>query len=266
MLHLLLLLLLYWFLAEQGFSRLNFIVGSVVFLFASALSSHIILLDILEQKAQQDKRLLHLAREILHEINLPIATIDANVNMLQKADISSKETRRLGRIRAALVRLQRLYAELAYSIKKEILPIEKEVFDLGEFLEERVAIQRELGRNMFSLHQGHCLIEADKIGLEQSIDNIIENAMKYSPAEETIEVTLEASQLVVRDHGIGMDANQILHIYERYYQGDRAQEGEGIGLTLVKRYCDEAGIGIKIRSKPQQGTEVSLDFEAVTLR
>ena len=264
--HLLLLLLFYWFLAGQGFTAVHFAGGAIVFLFASALATYIVLLDILEPKAQQDERLSHLTREILHEINLPIATIEANLAMLAKNNMTSKEQKRTDRIKAALARLRRLYAELAYSIKKEILPIEKERFDLETMLEERVAIQRELGRNPFVLILEPCMIEADRIGLEQVIDNIIENAMKYSQAETPIEVTLHESRLEIRDQGAGMDANQILHIYERYYQGDRSQKGEGIGLTLVKRYCDEAGIGIKIHSEPAKGTTVRLDFDAVTLR
>jgi len=63
-----------------------------------------------------------------------------------------------------------------------------------------------------------------------------------------------------------MDANQIMHIYERYYQGDTAHSGEGIGLALVKRYCDEEQIGIKIASEVGQGTSVLLNFGKVTLR
>ena len=253
-------------MAGQGFTAAHFIGGATLFLFASALSTYIVLLDILEPKAQQDERLSHLTREILHEINLPIATIEANLTMLAKNNMAPKEQKRTDRIKAALERLRRLYTELAYSIKKEILPVEKEHFDLKTVLEERVAIQRELRRNPFLLTLESCMIEADRIGLEQVIDNIIENAMKYSQLEASIEVTLRASRLMIRDQGTGMDANQILHIYERYYQGDRSQKGEGIGLTLVKRYCDEAGIGIKIHSELEKGTTVRLDFDAVTLR
>jgi len=264
--HTLLLLLLYWFLRGQGFDVVNFLIGAALFLLASALSTYIVLLDILEQKAQQDERLSHLTREILHEINLPIATIEANLSMLEKGNTLPKQQKRTDRIKGALQRLKRLYTELAYSIKKEILPVEKEHFDLKRVVEERVAIQRELGRNPFVLTLHTCVIEADRIGLEQVIDNIIENAMKYSRIEERIEIILQEDQLMIRDHGAGMDANQILHIYERYYQGDGSREGEGIGLTLVKRYCDESGIGIKIHSEPQKGTEVVLDFDAVTLR
>jgi len=262
----LLLSVLYWFLVQQGFTRNNFIIASVMFLLASMLSGYIVLLDILEQKAEQDERLSHLTREILHEINLPIATIDANLSMLVKHMETPKEIKRATRIEAALLRLRRLYTELSYSIRKEIMPVERVQCDLKEVIEERVEIFRELERNHIVLKLEPLMIIVDMIGLEQSIDNIIENAMKYSEVSDPIEITQRAGILTIQDHGIGMDANQIMHIYERYYQGDTAHSGEGIGLALVKRYCDEEQIGIKIASEVGQGTSVLLNFGKVTLR
>jgi signal transduction histidine kinase len=257
---------MYWFLLQQGFARDNFIIASVMFLLASMLSGYIVLSDILEQKEEQDRRLSHLTREILHEINLPIATIDANLSMLMKRMEDPKERKRATRIQAALIRLKRLYTELSYSIKKEIMPVEKMIFDLKSVIEERVETLRELGRNPFVLQLEPLVIKADRIGLEQTIDNIIENAMKYSETDEPIEITLHSAVLHIQDYGMGMDANQILYVYERYYQGNSAYRGEGIGLALVKRYCDEQKIGIKITSEVDSGTAVLLNFEKVTLR
>jgi len=74
---------------------------------------------------------------------------------------------------------------------------------------------------------------------------------------------LKGVVLTICDDGVGMDATQIARIYERYYQGDNHNPGEGIGLALVKRYCDESGIGIRIESKPKSGTTVRLDFAQV---
>lgn len=244
---------------------MHFAAAMAVFLLASGLSSYVVLSDILEQQQAQDARLEHLTREVLHEINLPISTIETNLKMLATQHTDPKAHKRAMRISAAVVRLKRLYAELAYSIKKEIHPVEKESFDLKDILEERVAIQRELGRNPLLLQVQSCRVSLDKIGLEQVIDNLLENAMKYSPIEEPVFLTLKAKKLEVKDQGKGMDANQILHIYERYYQGNSQQQGEGIGLTLVKRYCDEAEIGIRITSEPEEGTSVILDFSNTVL-
>jgi signal transduction histidine kinase len=58
-----------------------------------------------------------------------------------------------------------------------------------------------------------------------------------------------------------MDENEILRIFERYYQGDRSSRGEGIGLSLVKRFCDENAIVLRFRSRKGEGTEVLLELE-----
>jgi len=68
---------------------------------------------------------------------------------------------------------------------------------------------------------------------------------------------------MIIDEGIGMDETQLLRVYERYYQSDNKQEGEGIGLALVKAYCDDEGIEIQIQSEKGIGTSVSLNLEKV---
>ncbi len=234
-----------------------------MFVLASGLSGYIVILDLVEQKESQDERLSHITREILHEINLPLSTIDANASMLKKTISDIKNQKRLSRIGAATIRLRRLYEELSYSIRKEILPIEKEIFDVAQVITERVALLQELGRNSFEVSTEITMIEVDKIGLEQVLDNILENAMKFSDLDKDITVSLSDSILDIRDSGAGMDETQILRIYERYYQYDGSIGGEGIGMALVKRYCDKADIGIKITSKIGEGTLVALNFQRV---
>ncbi len=261
----LLLLASYWFLQQQGFDPKSFIVVSIMFLAASAFAGYIILSDIAEQKEEQDSRLMHMVKETLHEINLPIATIDANISMLKKALASTKDIKRVERIEAALLRLRRLYGELSYNIKKEIMPIQKQVFDLAELIEERVDIFKEHNRGSFEVQTEPCMIYVDKIGLEGAIDNIIENAVKHSGGNKGIEIVIKDSVLYITDNGDGIDADDLIKIYDRYYQGNKGSKGEGIGLALVKRYCDKESIRIKIDSSLSVGTTVSLDFSRVTV-
>lgn len=261
----LLLAVFYGFLSHQGFGIDNFIIASVMFIVASALAGYIVISDLLDEKESQDERLSHITREILHEINLPLSTIDANLSMLKKTKPDTKAEKRLSRIEAASSRLRRLYEELSYSIKKEILPIDKEIFDLSVMIQERVVLLQELGRNKFVLSLESSMIEVDKIGLEQVIDNILENSMKFSSPNTEIELTLANDRLTIQDRGAGMDETQLLRIYERYYQCDGNITGEGIGMALVKRYCDTSDIGIKITSKVGEGTSVALDLSLVRL-
>jgi len=250
----------YFFLASQGFERGNYLIGLVILLPGILVVGYVFLTQLLERQEQQEERLEHLVREVLHEINLPIATIEANLDMVQKrlGDGETKLRKRLERIGSAARRLKKLYRELAYNIRREIMPAERERFDLARLIEERAAFFREMGRNEIYTVLEPTMIEADRIGMEQVVDNLLENAVKYSKPESPVEVKLQGGCLGVQDRGRGMDENQILHIFERYYQGDRRSRGEGIGLTLVKRYCDENSITLKIRSQKGEGTEILL--------
>jgi signal transduction histidine kinase len=253
----------YLFLSRQGFGESNYLTA-LLFLFPALLIvGYIFLSQVLEHQERQEERLEHLVREVLHEINLPIATMEANLSMIEQSIPPEKSRihRRLQRIASASRRLKKLYRELAYNIRREIMPIEKERFDLKEMVEERAAFFRELGRNPLALKLESVVIEADRIGMEQVLDNLLENAMKYSEGDRPIDVTLTRGELRIRDRGIGMDENEILRVFERYYQSDRRRQGEGIGLSIVKRYCDENGLSLKIRSAEGEGTEVILYLE-----
>ncbi len=258
-----LLSFLYWFLKNEGFSESNFLIGSIFVLVLAAGWGYIISSHLLAPKAELDANLSHLSSEILHELNIPLSTIKANTTLLKKRTENEKSLQRLNRIEASSVRLERLYKELVYSIKKEIHPIEKERLLLDPLLRERIETLEAFGRNRFSLNVGEKAIEIDKIGFEKMIDNLLMNAMKYSSKESLIKVSLKENTLMIIDEGIGMDETQLLRVYERYYQSDNQQEGQGIGLALVKAYCDEEGIEIQIQSEKGSGTSVNLNLEKV---
>ena len=255
-----LLLLLFLFLQSQGMSWGHLGIALALFVPVIGVVGYLLLSGAHEEKERQDVRLEHMTREILHEINLPIATIKSNLQMLAMRIENPHNRKRVARAEEALTRLQRLYDELSYAIRKEIHAIEKETFDLADVLQERAVVHAELRRNPIHVMATEGLmIHADRIGLEQMLDNLIGNGMKYSEADESIDLILEGSVLKIQDHGVGMDAAQIARIYERYYQSDSHTPGEGIGLALVKRYCDESGIDIRIDSVPGAGTTVTLD-------
>jgi len=252
----------YTFLDNRTFSRENFLIGSLILLCISMVFGYILNTYILTQKFEIDEKLLHLTQEILHELNIPISTIQANSMLLKRTlKESEKSLLRLGRIDSATLRLERLYAELVYGIKKEIHPIEKEIFNLEELILERVEAMRLLKRNPFVLDLTFYSIKVDKIGFEKVLDNILSNAMKYSSKSAPIEIVLKNGVLSITDKGIGMDESELLKIYERYYQLDNKIRGEGIGLALVKAYCDDEKIKIRIESKKGEGTKVSFYFE-----
>ena len=253
-----LLSFIYWFMKNENFSESSFLLAALIALFLSVAWGYIIASHLLVPQKKTQEHLLHLTKEIVHELNLPLATIQANSSMLRRNIEDTKAQKRLTRIEDAAKRLARLYDELVYTIKKEIHEIERETFDLKDLIEERVAIFKEQGRNPFSVNICSCMVHTDRIGFEQIVDNLVNNAMKYSPKEASVKIILDVPFLKIIDHGIGMDEGQIVKIYEKYYQEDSQKEGEGIGLALVKAYCDRENIAIQIESGKGEGTTVTL--------
>ena len=113
----------------------------------------------------------------------------------------------------------------------------------------------------FNLKLEKTTISNDKTGLSKVIDNIIDNGVKYSLNLNIIEIKLINNTLYIKDYGRGMDEVELLKIFENYYQSNKNMHGFGIGLSMVKRFCDTHSIGLSFNSKPNEGTTVLLKFK-----
>ncbi len=258
-----LLTAVYRFLENWHLSQFNFFVAGVLVILVALGWGYVLSALIFAPKKQMEDTLTSLTNDIIHELNIPLSTIKANSEMLKKTMEDEKSLKRIKRIEDASVRLKKLYDELVYSIHKEMHSIEKEVFDLEDLVKERVSVFQDQKRNPFRLTLEPFVIEVDKIGFEQMFDNLLSNAMKYSPKESPIAVTLKNDSLSVEDKGVGMSSTELLRMHERYYQADGNKEGDGIGFALVKAYCDEEGIEIYIHSEKGIGTKVDLNLSKV---
>ncbi len=102
------------------------------------------------------------------------------------------------------------------------------------------------------------------------ITNLVLNAIQHSPPETHVDVSVDQQQqaiiLTVRDHGSGIPAEALPHIFERFFRADpsRAREtgGTGLGLAICKSLVDRAGGTISIASEPAEGTTVTVTFMA----
>lgn len=218
-------------------------------------------IDPLEKYVQN---LQYLSKETLHELNLPISTIVTNIQMLKKNIKFEKDTKRINRIENACAMLNERYNELDYMIKMQSKADVREKFMLHELLEQRVSFLHHIYPQVaFQLELEHLAIFCDKKGLAKVIDNIIDNGVKYSKNSDKIDIIVKDNKLSIRDYGIGMDAVALLAIFDNYYQIDSDMPGFGIGLSMVKRFCDENGIDLTFQSKRDQGTTVVLQFKKI---
>ena len=253
----------YRFLETWNLTDLKFFIAGALVFFVAVGWGYVLSNLIFAPKKQMEDTLTALTSDIIHELNIPLSTIKANTAMLKKHMEDEKSLKRIKRIEDASVRLKKLYDELVYSIHKEMHTIEKERFDLQVLIEDRIEVFKEQKRNPFELVLKSYEIEADKIGFEQMFDNIVTNAMKYSSKDSPIHIVLNEGILSVEDKGVGMGTTELLRVHERYYQADDKKDGKGLGLALVKAYCDEEGVEIHIKSEKGIGTTVSLNMSKV---
>ena len=208
------------------------------------------------------RNLQNLSKETLHELNLPISTIMTNLQLLEKGITDEKSLKRLGRIESACEMLTQRYNELEYMIKTQSRQEIKEHFFLNDLLKERVAFLEKIYPQVaFELELEAMEIYTDKIGLAKVIDNLIDNAIKYSKESKVVLIKVKEGTISVIDFGIGMDEVEIVKIFDQFYQVNPSMKGFGIGLKMVKRFCDENAITLSLQSTPDVGTQVQLQFK-----
>ena len=105
--------------------------------------------------------------------------------------------------------------------------------------------------------------ESESQTIMNIIDNLISNGIKYNKPDGSIAIIFEDKKLKISDTGIGIDTKNLFHIFDKYYQENSLSSGVGLGLNIVKKYCDENKLGIKIDSKKDEGTTFILDLKNI---
>ena len=204
------------------------------------------------------------SKETLHELNIPISTIMTNARMLDKGCPDDKARKRIGRILSACDLLHSRYGELDYLIKQQMQREQIESVDVARLVRERVdALQDVYPGVDLQADLEPISLKLDRMGFIKVVDNLIDNAVKYSPAGTAVRIALAGKRLQVGDEGRGLDEVELFKVFDRYYQSDDSMPGYGIGLDLVKRYCDRHRIGLSIDSSPGKGTTVTLNLSEV---
>jgi len=254
------LAILYYFLVVANTQ--NIILLATILLCFVILSGIMISKLSIDPLAEHISNLQSLSKETLHELNLPISTIIINTQMLQKNTDDKKALKRLSRIDQACSMLQLRYNELDYMIKTQTLQEIKEKISVDELVKERVEFLSSIYNHIkFTLKLQTLEIINDKIGLAKVIDNLIDNGVKYSPNSDKIDIIIKGSTLYIKDYGCGMDEVELIQIFDRYYQSNEKMNGFGIGLNMVKKFCDKNSISLNFKSQPNKGTTVSLNFK-----
>lgn len=250
----------YFLISFFGFTQRDFIYIAA-FLVAFGLILYLKLSKpLLEPLLKSDENLQKAVKETLHELNIPVSTILLNTKMLEKKLNDEKSLKRLKRIESASLNLLELYNDMEYSIKKEIDKIEKEEFDLVFLLNESISKFDDI-KNDIKIHNNtpSLLLFTDKNGFKKVLNNLISNAIKYNKQDGFIKIALENNILSFYNTGKIIDSQKIFMIFDKYYQEDSSKDGFGLGLNIVKEFCDKNSITIKLKAQ-SDGTKVELDL------
>jgi signal transduction histidine kinase len=240
----------------------NIFLIAVIMLSFVSLSAFFISKLAIDPLKDHIQNLQNLSKETLHELNLPISTIKTNIQMIKKDLKDEKSLKRLKRIESGCDMLEQRYNELDYLIKTQSVQDIKERFDLESLVYQRVEFVKQIYPNTkFRLELESTHILNDKLGLSKVIDNIIDNGVKYSQNSNKIDIKLKNHELSIKDYGCGMEEFELLRIFDNYYQSDKSVKGFGIGLSMIKRFCDKQNIYLNFDSKVDIGTTVTLKFK-----
>lgn len=207
---------------------------------------------------------------IHHELRTPIAIIKGYASTLRREDVEWESS--VIRDNSAIIeeeadRLTSLVEDLLTASK---IQAEREVkLNLADVHLETVALRsverlegQSKHRMVISFPDNFPVIQGDEARLRQAIDNLLTNAIKYSPPDKTITVggrfTDSNLTVFVRDEGQGIPQNQLNRVFERFYRIDdkltRKTQGTGLGLYLVKAIIEAHGGEISVKSNVGHGS------------
>jgi two-component system OmpR family sensor kinase len=220
--------------------------------------------------------------DVSHELRTPLTALSGSLEMLLLgADRGDMETsRRLARgMYAELKRMQRLVADLL-----ELARIDEGRITLREDEVDVGAVVEKVYEQALQLSQGQEIrrevppqlpaIRADADKLQQVLLNIVENALKFTPAGGRVELIASSEgrsgvRIAVCDSGRGIPSEALPHIFDRFYRVDPARsrqsqrvDGNGLGLAIARELIEAQGGRIMVESTPGVGTTVTLRFMA----
>lgn len=230
----------------------------------------LIVVDLTEvQRLEQVRR--DFLSNVSHEIRTPLASIRALVETIEAESNGRAETGEFTRrIVQQVDRLTALVNELLdlSRIESGAVELKPEEFPLVEVVSEAAGLQQPrleaAGVTVEWPRQCTVRVEADRASLLRVVSNLLDNAIKYSPAGATVHVEVgdegDLAVLTVRDEGPGIAAGDLPRVFERFYKGDvsRAEPGVGLGLAIVKHLVRAHGGTADVVSRPGSGAEFTV--------
>lgn len=213
-----------------------------------------------------------------HELRRPLAVLRGNLEVLGSPSLpaeerqeiiaeTDQESRRMSRILADLLLLSQVDARLI------LQPVALDLTELARTVAEHERQRFPTREILFQEDNRPVRIEADEQRVRQIIENLVENAARYSTPGRPIEIAVRQNGRFavaeVTDHGPGMSEDETKRAFERFFRGDRSRrqhaDGSGLGLAIVRHIAEAHGGGVALTSTPE-GTSVKVELPLVSAK
>ncbi|MGD8961637.1 MAG: HAMP domain-containing sensor histidine kinase [Desulfobacterales bacterium] len=210
---------------------------------------------------------------IAHDLRSPLARIRgiAEMSLLKEKDVDDYKDMAASTIEECDTLIDMINTMLDITeAEAGVNGDQPEEFELVELIHEACELFRPVAEvkkiNLKTDLPESLAITSNRKKVQRIVTNLLENAIKYTPADGAVKVSAAAQNVEIRiefeDTGMGISENDLPHIFERFYRCDRSrsQGGTGLGLSLVKAYTESLNGSIHVESVLNQGSRFALRF------
>jgi two-component system sensor histidine kinase MprB len=212
-----------------------------------------------------------LVADASHELRTPVTSLRTNIEVLLEGGQLSDEDRR--RLLADVVEqseeLSGLVGDLIDLARGDLQPGTTEDTRLDGIVESSVARARRNSPGLtFTTSLDPIVVDGVPERLERAVNNLLDNAARHSPPGGTIEVVLDSDGVRVRDHGSGVDEEDLPHVFDRFFRGANARghQGSGLGLSIVRQVAEQHGGSVSAANAADGGAIFAIHLPATEVR
>jgi two-component system, OmpR family, sensor histidine kinase MprB len=231
------------------------------------------MLDTLQRSMGALDASVHAQRQLVadasHELRTPVTSMRTNIEILeQQPDMAIEERQRMYRdVVEQIEELTLLMNDLIELARGEQPRAGDEDVRLDIVVEEAVErTRRHSPDTPFHVELEPLVLTGAPGRLSRAINNLIDNAVNYSPPGSPIEIALHGHELTVRDRGRGISPADLPYVFDRFYRGAeaRGRSGSGLGLAIVRQVAEQHGGSVSAESAPGGGTLMRLRLPGAT--
>jgi two-component system sensor histidine kinase MprB len=220
------------------------------------------MLGALQRSLQAQRRLVS---DASHELRTPLASLRINVDVLtENPDLPVAERQEvLARVTDQVAELSRLVASVTDLARGEPPATTRSPLQLNVVLADVLeAARRDWPKTEFDVYLAGGLADGSADRLRVAYKNLLDNAAKFGPAEGPVHVRLSGGEFTVRDHGPGIDDEDLPFVFDRFHRARdaRSKPGSGLGLAIVRQAAESHGGFVEAGNAPGGGALMRIGF------